>query len=340
MMTTRSASGKLIFMKNTFSEIELRKLDLNLLLVFSALMRERSVSRAATRLFIGPSAISMALARLREAVGDDLLVRAGRAMEPTPRAMALWAQIEPALGSIEDAIRGVRRFDPAKAEMTIRFGAPDDLEFVLIPMLLERLEIDAPGIRLVARPSDFRTLLGRLDDGDADLALSATPAVGIERRHRVQPLHRDGFSTLYDRGQLKRRGALDLDTFINTPQLLLSIVGDLHGPIDDWLAEMGRSRTVVAALSQFPTMPFILKRRRTLTNMPSIAAKYYAKTYDLELSPLPLPSPDFEVSLLWHVRTDSDPAQVWFREVVAQLVATLRKKARMSTVDRRLRGEV
>lgn len=310
-------------MKHEFSEIELRKLDLNLLLVFSALMRERSVSRASGRLFVGPSAVSMALNRLRETVGDALFVRASSGMEPTPRALALWAELEPALGAIELAVRGHRAFEPESAEVTIRFAAPDDLEFVLVPRLLERLAVEAPGVRLVVRPSDFRTLLGRLDEGDADVALSATPTSGIERRHRIRPLHRDSFSVLYDAKRLGRTGELDLDTYLDVPHLLLSITGDLHGLMDERLADMGRSRRVIAAISHFPTMPFILKRRRALVNMPSVAARYFADTYGLELSPPPVLSPDFEVSLAWHARTDADPAHIWFRDIVADLVNDL-----------------
>lgn len=310
-------------MNTTFSEIELRKLDLNLLLVFSALMRERSVSRASRRLHIGPPAVSMALARLRATIGDDLLVRAGPGMEPTERALALWAELEPALSAIEGAVRGARGFDPLTDERIIRFAAPDDLEFVLIPRLLERLASDAPRMRLVVRPSDFRTLLGRLDSGDADLALSATPESGIERRHRILPLHRDGFAVLYDADQLGFTGPLDLDTYLGIPHILLSIVGDLRGNFDERLAAIGRHRRVLATVSHFPTMPFILKRLPVLTNMPSLAAGYYAETYKLERCSPPLESPRFEVSLAWHVRTDIDPAYVWFRQVVAETVKAL-----------------
>lgn len=272
-------------MNATFNEVDLRKLDLNLLLVFAALMRERSASRAARRLYLGPSAVSMALARLRDTLGDPLLVRAGSGMEPTPRALQLWDALEPAMAAIDQAVRGAKVFDPATAERVIRFAAPDDLEFVLIPLLLERMEHEAPGIRLVVRPSDFRTLLGRLDDGDADLALSATPSSGIERRHRIRPLNSETFSVLYDAAQLGRTGALDLDDYCDTPQLLLSISGDLTGLIDKRLAEIGRSRNVIAALAHFPTMPHIIKRRRALVNMPTTAARHYASTYQLELSP-------------------------------------------------------
>ncbi len=327
-MASRMTPGKLKLMTETFSEIELRKIDLNLLLVFSALMREGSVSRAATRLSLGASAVSMALARLRAVMSDPLFVRAGAGMEPTARARRLWERVEPALGAIEAAVRGARAFDPATAQMTIRFAAPDDLEFVLVPRLIERLQRVAPGIRLVVRPSDFRTLLARLDSGDADLALSATPTSGIERRHRVAPLHNEGFVVLFDRARTRHDGPLDLETYTRLPHVLLSIAGDLRGLIDDTLARRGRTRTVLATVAHFPTIPFILRAVPALANMPAIAAGYFAREYGLALSPLPFRSPRFEVSMVWHVRTDADPAHVWFRDLVSRTVAELRAKMR------------
>lgn len=201
-------------MSMDLNEAELRRIDLNLLLVFAAVMRERSVSRAAARLHLGASAISMSVARLRAVVGDELFVRMGSGMQPTPRAEELWAAIAPALVAVQQAMRGLRGFDPAESEAVIRFAAPDDLEFVLLPELLARLERLAPRMRLVVRPSDFRTLLDRLDNGDADLALSATPESGVERRHHVRTLHRDAFSVLFDPAMVGTTGPLDLETYL------------------------------------------------------------------------------------------------------------------------------
>ena len=322
-LRTLLRSSKLIGMRNAFSEIELRRFDLNLLLVFSALMRERSVSRAAGRLYLGPSAVSMALGRLREVVGDPLLVRAGAVMEPTPRALALWAVVEPSLATLEAALHEVRNFDPARSEAVLRFAAPDDLEFVLVPRLLERLGNDAANVRLVVRPSDFRTVLDRLDTGDADLALGATPERGLERRHRVRSLMQEGFSVLFDPAQVGAEPPLDLDTYAATPHVLLSPAGDLTGALDGALAAVGRTRTVLAAVSHFPTIPFVLKRRRALANVPSTAAAHFARAYDLAICPPPLMVPQFEVSLAWHARADADPAHAWFRNMVAEEVQLL-----------------
>ena len=311
-------------MNDRFSEIELRKLDLNLLLVFAAIMRERSVGKAAGRLYLGSSAVSMALARLREAIGDPLFVRSGAVMEPTSRALRLWDELEPALASIERAVRGTRAFDPESIRRDVRIAVPDDLEFVLVPRLLDRLAQDAPGIRMIARPSDFRTVLERLDGGDADLALGATPPGRIDRRFHTLRLHEEAFAVLYDRDGLGRTGALGLDEWIDTPHVLLTNSGELHGAVDEALAAMGRERHVLLGLAHFPTVPFLLRGRTCLVNMPAVAAHYFARSFDLEVCTTPIAIPPFEVSLTWHLRTDADPLHGWLRERVAGEVAALR----------------
>lgn len=317
-------------MADQFSELELRRLDLNLLLVFSAVMRERSVRRAAHRLFLGPSAISMALARLREAVGDELFVRSQRGMEPTPRAVELWRRIEPALGEVEAALRAGRGFDPRTADTVFRFACPDDLEFLLVPRLLGRLEEEAPGTRLVVRPSEFTGVLDRLDTGDAELALGALPRRGVERRHRVLPLYRDGFLAVVDPTVVGSAGELDLATYLELPHVLLSPSGVLTGLIDDRLAELGQHRRVVAAVAHFPSIPFMLKGRRLLANMPSVAARHFARGFGLTALPLPFDGGDFEVALAWHVRSDADPAQRWFRDLVRELTLAMRTEVEVS----------
>lgn len=314
-MTGSNKSFKLIAMKESFSEIELRKLDLNLLLVFSAVMREGSVGRAAKRLFLGPSAISMALARLRDTLGDQLFVRDGNGMVPTPRAALLWSEIEPALTRIEAATRGVE-FEPETAEAVFTLGAPDDLEFVLIPRLMERLAKDAPGVRLVVQPMDFRNMFDRLDDGGVDLGLSALPSRGAQSRHRVRSICREHFSAVHDPERIALPNPLTLERFAETPQILVSIRGDFSGPIDAVLADLDTARTVIGTVARFATIPFVLRRRPVLACVPATAASYMAAEFDLIEQSLPFPSPQFELGLAWHQRTDSDPAHQWFRELV------------------------
>lgn len=302
-------------MKEKFSETELRKHDLNALLVFTALMQERSVTKAAQRLFVGPPAVSMTLAKLRKLFGDPLFVRAGKTMEPTPRAEALFARIGPALGDIGDAIRDEGAFDPATTTRTLRFASPDDLEVVLVPALLEALSQAAPGLALIVRSADFRGVPGLLDRGEVDVALTATPR-HLEKRHRHQVLYQDAFAILFDPKQTPLPSPLGLDDYLKVSQVLLSTRGDRHGPVDDALAALGRQREVLASVPRFSTIPFILKSRPCLVNMPRVAAGHYAELFQLETRALPFDSPRFSVSLLWHLRADQDPAVLWFLQLV------------------------
>ena len=250
-------------------------------------------------------------------------VRTGTGMEPTARAAAPWAEIEPALETIERAVRSWRGFDPATTRAVFRFAAPDDLEFVLVPRLVDRLLAEAPHARLVVRPSDFRTLLCRLDSGDADLALSATPSVGIEPRHRTLALHRETFRTLYDPMVLGRADAIDPDAWLATPHAMVSIDGTLDSPIDDRARAHGLERRVLTAVAHFPTLPFLLRGRTLLANVPATAAGLMAAEHGLATAPLPFESPSFEVSLAWHARTQDDAAHARFRTLVEEEVRRL-----------------
>jgi len=324
MLARAPNSCKLILVNYEFSEADLRRLDLNLLLVFAALMRERSVRRAATRLYLGPPAVSMALARLRETVGDPLFVRANAGMQPTPRALALHERIAPALADIHAAVFRAGSFDPLRAERTVRFASPDDLEIVLLPRLLELLEREAPGITPVIRPADFRAVPAMLDSGDAELALTVTP-VALERRHRHEVLHEEGFAAMFDPLQLGfGADGLTLERYLAVPHLLVSPSGALNGPVDRALATLGHVRQLRMALTRFSTLPFLLRASPCLANVPATAAWYYGEAFGLAAAPLPLPTPTFGLSLVWHARDDADPTITWFRQQIAALVAELR----------------
>jgi LysR family transcriptional regulator, mexEF-oprN operon transcriptional activator len=311
------------------NEIDLRRVDLNLLVVFAALMQERSVRRAAKRLLLGPSAVSMALGRLREMFEDPLLVRDRGAMAPTPRAVTLHARLQPALRELRGVVFDETSFDPSRARRTIRFASPDDLEIALLPRLIALVRREAPGITLVVRPSDFRIVPGMLDDGDADVALTATPAP-LDRRHRQEVLYEEHFDALFDPKQLVAP-RLTMKRYLETPHLLVSPSGVLRGLVDGRLAELGEERRVVAAVAHFSTLPFLLRMKPVLANVPSVAAHAYAREFRLAARPLPFDSPRFDVALMWHVRQDGDPALDWFRAKLRTLVLALRAESKAST---------
>ncbi|KTT62568.1 LysR family transcriptional regulator, partial [Pseudomonas oryzihabitans] len=149
---------------------DLRRVDLNLLIVFETLMLERSVTRAAEKLFLGQPAISAALARLRTLFDDPLFVRTGRSMEPTPRAQEIAALLSPALDQISSAVSRTQSFEPASADRVFRVGLSDDVEFALLPPLLRRIRIEAPGTTLVVRRMNYLTAAGMLASGEITVA--------------------------------------------------------------------------------------------------------------------------------------------------------------------------
>jgi LysR family transcriptional activator of mexEF-oprN operon len=192
----------------------------------------------------------------------------------------------------------------------------------VLPRLMAVLREQAPGISLIVRPSNFRIVPGMLDAGDADLALMAAPSP-LDRRYRRELLYVEQFDALYDPRRLGS-SRLTLARYLAVPHIIVSASGVLHGPIDQRLSELGRSRRLAAALAHFSTLPFLLRSAPLLANVPSVAARHYAKAFRLAARPLPFESPRFEVALLWHARQDADPALGWFRERVRDVVAEVR----------------
>ena len=137
-------------------------------------------------------------------------------------------------------------------------------------------------------------------------------------------LYHDSFTTLFDPAQTAITPPVTLEQFVEVPQILLSTRGDWYGPIDKALASLGHARKILASVPRFSTIPFILKSRRSLLNMPSRSARHYAELFGLTASPLPFDSPQFSVSILWHLRAEQDPAVIWFRKLTESCLEKLR----------------
>lgn len=297
-------------MNINIDEAKFRRLDLNLLLVFSALLRERNVTRAANTLFLGQPAVSAALARLREATGDKLFVRAAGGMEPTVRALQLAEQLKPALESIEAAFFRPGSFDPATAEHTFRIRLSDSLEIALFPPLMERLHEIAPGVRFSFRGWSSRQARQELDDGLIDLAIGV---FGDDvPRHTSISLGIESFATIYNQKLIPVEPPLTLEDYVKYPHLLTSFAGDMTGIVDEMLAKAGGlERTVLLSTPRFLALPYYLQAAPYLASMPTAVARLFVRDFGLTLSPTPLPVDPIEVSVLWHTRADGDAALQW-----------------------------
>lgn len=299
--------------------VDLRGTDLNLLVVFDALLRERSVSRAAVALRMSQSAASAALGRLRRLFGDPLFVRTATGIAPTTRATELAASIQPALAMVRDAVVQGPVFDPAAARRTFTVGMSDDLEPALLPRLLETVA-PHPGLRVVALQTNSSVVGDAVDRGEVDVAVVA----GGHRptTQRSVPLFRSGYRCIYNPRILPLPDPLTLDAFVGTPHLLIAH-GGRRGIVDDLLEARGLERRAPLATTHFGGAAALIAATPLLATMPSHAAAAYARLLDLRVVPPPIEMPDYPIVLVWRATTAEDPALAWFRDRIVDAGAAV-----------------
>ena len=214
---------------------DLRRVDMNLLVIFEALMFEKNLTRVAEKLFMGQPAVSAALGRLRDLFDDPLLLRNGRGMEPTPRAVAILKELQPAMDTISGAVSRAKDFDPSTSCAVFRIGLSDDAEFGLFPPLLSQLREEAPGIIVVVRRANYLLMSSLLASGEITVGVSYTtelPANAKRKKLRDIPCK-------VLRGD-DGAAPLTLDDYCERPHAMVSFSGDLSGNIDLDLARIGR----------------------------------------------------------------------------------------------------
>ena len=287
---------------------ELRKADINLMVVFEALMLERNVTRVAEKLFLGQPTISSALNRLRTMFNDPLFIRVGHRMEPTARAEQLIQHLSPALDALSSALSLTHDFDPASSTMTFRIGLSDDVEFGLLPPLIKRLRAEAPGVVLVIRRTNYLLMPGLLASGEISVGVSYTEELPANAKRKV--LRRS-------KPKLLRAdaapGKLSLDEFCARPHALVSFAGDLSGFIDDELHKLDRQRRVVLAVPQFNGLSTLLSGTDILATVPDYTAAALTAAGGLLSEDLPLDNQSFELHMAWRGAQDNDPAERWLR---------------------------
>ncbi|NEX92798.1 LysR family transcriptional regulator [Caulobacter sp. 17J65-9] len=298
--------------------------DLNLLRVFDALMRERSVTRAGERVGLSQPAVSAALGRLRAALQDQLFVRRGTEMVPTPRAEALAEPVRAALAQLETALGGDDRFDPAASTRTYTLMGADFFSTLVLPRLFERVRAEAPGVRLRLVDS-ARGEVDRLLQEDAiDLALErplSTPSWISSERLFLSP-----FAVIAARSEnvgARPGEAFPLDGFCALPQAIRSIDGSMSGLVDQALAEAGRTREVVLALPHFQSVALAVARGGLIACVPRQFADAVATELGLSVYLPPISVPVPEIKMYWRKRHDRNPAHAWLRARVLDVVADL-----------------
>lgn len=298
------------------NRIDLRSHDLNLFVVFVALMEERSVTRAALKLHMSQAAVSAALSRLRRAHDDHLFTRVPGGMAPTARAQSMYIPVLEALHAVEVAIGGEHEFDPRVDRFDLRVGMSDDIEAVLMPQILERVSPTSPGLSVLTLQSTRLRLAAMLESGEADLGVVASTVWGSQLRYRV--LFASDYVCVYDPRRIGHDGAIDFEEYLATPQIMISVDGT-RGVVDDILDLRGRTRHRIASTAHFAMVPLLLTSSRSIATMPRHAALALQACYRLVVCEAPIDLPSFEVAVVWHQARDTDPRVSWMVEQIQGL---------------------
>jgi DNA-binding transcriptional LysR family regulator len=298
------------------------RLDLNLLRVFDAILETRSVTIAASTLGLTQSAVSNQLARLREAFDDPLFVRTSEGMVPTPRALAIAAPIRKSLVAIRFCLEEQLGFDPATSDRTFKIFMSDVGQLIFLPRLLQRVAQVAPrvSIHTVQVPSTSMRDTA-LESGEVDLA--AGYFENFDGSFRQQLLFEERYVGMVRRDHPTIRDTLSVEAFLSTPHLLYQPKGGGHGlqesAVEHAFAIADVPRRVAVRAAHAMGVPSIVSNTDLLVLVPSRLAAACRELADVNILPLPVDVPTFQIKQYWHERFHHDPGNCWLRGLVAEL---------------------
>jgi DNA-binding transcriptional LysR family regulator len=306
--------------------LNLRTVDLNLLVVLDALLAERSVSRAGMRIGLSQSATSAALSRLREVFRDPILVRSGRGLALTRNAEELIVPVRDILGRIEHALEDRPQFDPQTDSRTFSISASDYATLVLLAPLVRAMAAEAPGISIHILPR-YRDVARVLQTNQADIVVEPRELFA-DTRFDSQSLFSDRWLCAVDRANPDVRGdRLTLKRYQNLPHLAYSIGPDRQLNLaDQHLVNTGVRRRMEITVESFLLVPFLLQGTRLVSVILERAARQLIPSAPVRILKPPVELPDIHEAMFWHPRHRSDPGHRWLRERLAAVAAQLQER--------------
>jgi len=297
---------------------DLRKLDLNLLVVFQHLLELRSISAAARRLDLTQPAVSNALRRLRTAFGDDLFVRTGQGMLPTPLAERMAGPVGEALALLSRTLDADEAFDPAVSTRRFRIAMSDVGEIHFMPRLMEACAQRAPGVRVDSVRLTGADLQREMEAGRVDLAVGAFEDLGADTMQRM--LFRQGYVTLFRQGHPHAHEGMGLKAFRAQRHLAVSRAAP-YGQVNQALEAAGILLQAHFSVPHFAAVPYIVSTTDLLATVPAKLAASAAPHFGLRTLTPPLRVPPLQTNLYWQRRFQRDGGNQWLRGLLAQLFA-------------------
>jgi DNA-binding transcriptional LysR family regulator len=301
--------------------MNLQSIDLNLLLVFEALLSERNVTRAAKRLGLSQPAMSNALTRLRRTFDDPLFLRTTSGMTPTTLAQSLSGPVNSALAQLRAALEEKREFNPAASEQIFHLLANDYVEILLLPALLQALHESASRIRLrFHRPRNlFEPPSASALKDSFDLALGFyADTLTLDSSIRSEKLWEEKNVCLASQIHSSLRGRLTLRQYAEADHVAVFYKDEGQGVIDTLLSQKGYARKAVLQVPHFASVPFAVAGSDLIATIPERLANVFQKQLNLQALPVPLNLPPFRLAMLWHERFHNDPAHQWLRNLVLE----------------------
>ena len=300
--------------------VNINAINLNLLVSLDALLRERSVTRAARRVGVTQPAMSNSLAQLRTLFDDPLFRRQRHGLDPTPRALALAPLLAQGLSAFEAAL-SAPSFHPAKDERRFVIATSDYVELVLLPPLLNELERTAPHVHLEVRPWGLHEVPDALARAEADLMIGFYDE--LPAHHEQQLLFEEDYVCIVRKQHPSVKRRLTLERYLELGHVLVSQRGDSPGSVDRALAKQGKRRHVALRVSHFLMVPMLIARTNLVAALSRRVAEPFAEPLGLRLLEPPLPLPRSRVRQVWHEQVDADPGHRFLRETIARVSATI-----------------
>jgi len=295
----------------------LRDIDLNLLVVFQQLHKERRVAVVAQNLGLTQPAVSNALSRLRKMLGDELFLRTARGMEPTPYAAQLAEPIAAALASIHDTLERQMEFDPAASERRFTIAMTDLGEIHFLPKLMSRLAEVAPAVTISTVRNTSVNLSDELEAGRVDIAIGLLPQLKAGFFKRL--LFRQRYVCIFRNGHPLDMGAITLEDFESAQHVTVVAGGTGHAAVDNTIQRRGVRRNVRLSVPHFIALGHILARTDLIATVPERYVRESMAPFGLTYLPHPVPIPEFDVNLFWHAKFLKEPGNQWLRALIGEL---------------------